>query len=118
LLSLTDTTITSGRPFALRWQRVTGAAAYHLQISADSAFTEPVVDQDAISGTTYQVQSLQAASYYVRMRSMTDSHEAGPWTATSRFTVESPPAPEVERARHYYYEALGVAGIVLMLVLL
>jgi len=118
LLSLTDTTITSGSPFALRWQGVAGVAAYHLQIAADSAFTKPVVDQDAIRGTTYQVQSLQAASYYVRMRSMTDSHEAGPWTAASRFTVESLPAPEVESARHYYYEALGVAGIVLMLVLL
>ena len=48
----------------LTWNAVTGATYYHLQVSANTAFTTPVLDKDSITAPTYAVPGLVAGTQY------------------------------------------------------
>jgi hypothetical protein len=49
----------------LRWNAFVGATSYRLQVATDSTFSPSIVDQSAISDTSYQVRGLsESTSYY------------------------------------------------------
>ncbi len=81
----------------LLWLKVGDAAAYHLQLAADKAFTAPIVDVKDITKTYYQTKKLAYGTYYFRLSSIAADNYEGVWSDTGRFTfIPPPPAPAVE----------------------
>jgi hypothetical protein len=72
----------------LSWHATPGALSYQLQVSSDSNFTAPVVDQSNIADTSKQVGTLSSLTkYYWRVRA-TGPGGAGSYSATWNFTTQ------------------------------
>ncbi|HEX9659909.1 MAG TPA: T9SS type A sorting domain-containing protein, partial [Rhodothermales bacterium] len=87
------------------WQPMDGAAAYHLQLSSDAAFTAPVVDDSVLTDPTFAVSEPLAysATYYWHVRAALDDGLGkatgllfGQWSDTRSFTVAVGTAAEGE----------------------
>jgi M6 family metalloprotease-like protein len=78
----------------LRWTSSTGATSCGLQVSVDSSFSTPVVNQAGITATSFAVSGLaNNTAYYWRV---SVSNVSGPsdWSSTRSFkTIPSPPPP-------------------------
>ncbi|MFC4874935.1 fibronectin type III domain-containing protein, partial [Negadavirga shengliensis] len=87
-------------PPTLSWDAVTGATSYHLQVSSNSDFSNPVYNTDGLTGTSAEVPGLSyATQYHWRVRAA-NSTGAGDWSAARAFTTETepvtvPPAPSL-----------------------
>lgn len=97
----------------LEWAPIQGAAGYHLQISADEGFKVVTMDRTLGQTRLMLVNPLAPGTYYVRVSGIDSERGAGGFSQVGSFVVE-------ER-KHYWYEALGGAGVigaVLLLLLL
>jgi hypothetical protein len=68
------------------WEALPDAAGYDLQVALDAGFTAPLHEASVIGGTS--ATPSQLASYqwhYWRVRGVTASGEAGPWSRPFRF---------------------------------
>ena len=87
----------TGQPTSLsfRWNRVASAAGYHLQVSSDSLFSSPIMNDASLTDTARQVTNLaQATTYYWRVSSRSSAGEGAYSTVWSfRTQVVLPPAP-------------------------
>jgi hypothetical protein len=55
----------------LKWNAFVGATSYRLQVARDSTFSATIIDQNAISDTSYQVSALLSSTmYYWRVRAI------------------------------------------------
>ncbi len=78
------------------WQAAAGALTYHLQVAADSTFSQLLVDEPALSLLFWPVNGLQAATiYYWRLRAAS-SRGAGGWSPAWQFTTLQPAELPVE----------------------
>ena len=60
----------------VRWNAVSGAVSYHLQVSTNSVFTAMVVDQKGITDTSKQLNGLQLSKkHYWRVSAETPDYE-------------------------------------------
>jgi hypothetical protein len=73
---------------ALSWQAVPEAATYDLQVAADPGFRALLTDTTGLVATTATPDSLARSTlHYWRVRGVTASGEAGPWSSAFRFTT-------------------------------
>ena len=90
----------SGQPTSLPfdWNRVAVASGYHIQVSSDSLFASPVINDAQLTDTVRQVTNLaQATKYFWRVSSRSSGGE-GAYSAVWSFrtlTAGLPPAPPV-----------------------
>ncbi|WP_340102834.1 T9SS type A sorting domain-containing protein [Rhodohalobacter sp. 8-1] len=93
LLSPEDGTTGTSRNPKLSWKQAIGADNYGLRLAKDSGFEEIVIEQNGISQTTYELESLDfQTTYYWQV---TARNEAGTsnWSQGWRFTTRpEPPA--------------------------
>jgi hypothetical protein len=77
----------------LQWGGSSGAATYHVQLSADSNFSTFVIDDSGLTATDHSAGPLvKAKTYYWRARAK-NAGGAGEWSSLWRFTIELPPPP-------------------------
>ena len=75
----------------LNWNASAGALSYRLQVSVDSSFTSPVVDQSGITDTSHAVTGLAYITpYYWRVSAM-NAGGTSAWSSVWSFTTI--PAP-------------------------
>lgn len=73
---------------ALKWQEVTGALSYQIQIASDRTFELNIVDSAIVTGTEFISDSLKAGTtYFWRVRGV-GAEGTGPWSFIRRFRVE------------------------------
>jgi hypothetical protein len=71
----------------LKWNGVSGAASYHVQVANDANFTSLVVDQSAVISTWYIVNSLgNGTTFYWRV-SASNAGGEGAFSATWQFST-------------------------------
>ena len=81
-----------------RWSENTEAAAYHLQVAKDAAFTALVHDDNALKGTQNVVAKLALGEYFWRVASQRKDGDHGPYSDIASFALLAPPAlPEPPR---------------------
>ena len=78
----------------LVWNPSTWAASYHLQISTDSMFVATLVNESALTATSYVVSGLAPGTKYYWRLSATNVLGSSAYSASWSFTtVVPPPAP-------------------------
>lgn len=80
----------SDRTTTLRWPGQLQAARYHLQVARESGFAAPLVDVRP-EGTQYDLKSLAAGAYHVRVRTIGADGYTGPWGQAQTFVVPEAP---------------------------
>jgi hypothetical protein len=71
----------------LRWNLVAGTAAYHVQVSHNDDFSEPILDKDDVLAVTWRTGQLDPfETYYWRVRA-TNSGGEGEWSPVFSFTT-------------------------------
>lgn len=87
LSSPADGSVNLPTTITFKWNAVSGASAYHLQVSTDGSFNNLVVDNTGISGTSQQISGLsQETTYYWRVNASTLVFVSG-WSSTWSFTT-------------------------------
>ncbi len=79
----------------LSWAKATGAVIYRLQVSLNSTFLAPIVNDSTVTDTTRAVGPLQnAAMYYWRVNAKNEGGTS-PWSSVRSFTtiVAAPQTP-------------------------
>jgi hypothetical protein len=71
----------------LSWTPVLGSTAYHLQVSTDDSFYDPIVDIE-VNGTTYSLEGQveEDGTYYWQVAGIADG-ERSEWSTTSTFVL-------------------------------
>ena len=88
-----DTGVMVEQP-AFTWATIEGIARYRVQIASDAAFTQVVIDDDALSATTYTAATaLALGDYYWRVLAIDAAEGAGPFSDAQHFR-RVPPAPQ------------------------
>jgi transposase-like protein len=78
----------------LQWAAAAGAATYRLQVATDTAFTNRIVDDSSLTGTSRQVGPLQVNTVYYWRVGGRNAAGGGPWSSRFRFTSSAaPPVP-------------------------
>ncbi len=82
------TTLTAG------WNASTGATQYWIQVSVNSNFAAPAVNDSAVASTSRQIGPLDGSTTYYWRVAAINNIGTGPWSSTWSFTtvVTSPPA--------------------------
>ena len=70
----------------LSWSPVVGADAYQVQVAANAAFSNIVVNLSSVDGTTTPVTLPDEGSYWWRVRAKAGA-ETGPWSAEWRMNL-------------------------------
>ncbi|MEZ4698628.1 MAG: discoidin domain-containing protein [Rhodothermales bacterium] len=85
----TPLNFTSGLPASptLEWDAVADATNYTIQVARDDAFTDVVVDESAVAGTTLTLDPLANNENYYWRASASSGDATGPWSAVRKFTV-------------------------------
>lgn len=73
---------------AFAWTPVAGAAGYRLQVAADEAFDDLIVNDDSLTEPAATALLPGEGPYWWRARALGD--ENGPWSETWQFTVALP----------------------------
>jgi len=77
----------------LTWNASTGATSYRLQLSADSTFATPFVDQSGLTTTSYAASGLAVNTKYFWHVNASNASGTGAYSATFNFTTTTPPPP-------------------------
>jgi hypothetical protein len=74
----------------LSWQPVINALTYHVQVAANSTFTNLLQDVEVVNALFFTTQGLNEGTYYWRVQAYNDSiqRNAGPWSVVRSFTVD------------------------------
>ena len=93
LSSPANSSLNQPTSLSLRWRRVSGATAYHLQLSTNSSFVGAIVDDSTLTDSSRSVSGLtNNLLHYWRVRARNAEGYSG-WTDTWSFrTVPLPPA--------------------------
>ena len=90
-----DTRFTGDR-IELAWARPEGAAAYHLQVSRDPAFTNTLLDETEVTDERFPLKELSLpGDYFWRVATRNEQGETGPFGDSQRFKRLAD-APELE----------------------
>ena len=73
----------------LRWQEVEGANSYNVQLSENDTFTELIVDQTNVTGTSYNVVGLSYETTYYWRVSAENNDGTSDWSAVWSFTTRT-----------------------------
>lgn len=73
----------------LKWQEVEGADSYNVQLSGNDTFTELIVDQTNVIGTSYNVVGLSYETTYYWRVSAENSDGTSDWSAVWSFTTRT-----------------------------
>ena len=79
------------------WSEPLDAEAYRFALATDPEFTEPLIDIDRLTATTFTPsEPLPLGLYYWRLGTIDRSGRAGPWGEVLSFELLAPPAePEI-----------------------
>ena len=94
----------------IEWEPLKDAAGYHLQIARDEAFSDIILDRRLAETKLVLENPPDPGKYYMRVAAVSSGQEASRFSRSGSF--------EIEKQKHYLYEALGVAGGVVLLLLL
>lgn len=73
----------------LTWNSAANATSYQIQVSKNAAFTNLIVNQSGLTGLSYNLTGLDAATtYYWRVRG-SNSFGDGPWSASRSFATST-----------------------------
>lgn len=72
----------------LAWEKLPGAARYHLVISGHLLFTAALYEADRLE-TTCQIEGFRPGEYYWKVASVTPAGVRGPYSVARRFRVTS-----------------------------
>jgi hypothetical protein len=75
-----------------KWSENTEAAAYHLQVAKDTAFSALVHDDKAVKGVQATVGKLALGDYFWRVASLRKDGDRGPFGDAYGFSLLAPPA--------------------------
>jgi hypothetical protein len=78
---------------SVAWAENLEATRYHLQVAKDAAFTDPVLDADALQGAKTELKLDQAGVYHWRLASVRASGDQGPWGDAQVFELRPLPEP-------------------------
>lgn len=79
----------------MAWAENLEAARYHLQVAKDAAFTDKVLDADALQGAKTDIKLDQAGLYHWRLASVRAGGDQGPWGDAQVFELRPLPEPPV-----------------------
>ncbi|MDZ7269889.1 MAG: SBBP repeat-containing protein [candidate division KSB1 bacterium] len=104
-------------PVTLSWEKVEGAATYHLQVATDSAFTTLAVEQEKFTATTVKLTTLTAGTTYYWRVAASNAGGTSPWSASWSFTTTavSPGTFSISGKTLYCSSGAPVAGVALAL---
>jgi hypothetical protein len=74
------------------WRSATGAVQYHLQLGRDSLFASPVINDSTIADTARTLTTLQAGTYFWRVRAK-NSVGAGSFSPARRVVLQAASLP-------------------------
>jgi hypothetical protein len=83
----------------LRWERVSGATRYGLQICRDDHFVDNVIDVENRNTTVATVGLLGSGKFLWRVAAFTRQGAKGPWSEPQSFVVEDSTTASTETAR-------------------
>jgi hypothetical protein len=77
---------------SLSWSTLTGATAYHLQVSTNTSFSTTILDESSLTGAQSTLSTGLAGSttYYWRAQGEFTACCAGPWSGTWNFSTVPP----------------------------
>lgn len=88
----------------LEWEALRDATGYRLQIARDEAFSAPILDR-MVAESKFVLENPPApGKYYMRVSAANLDLGAGGFSKSGSF--------EIEQRKHYFFEALGGAGVV------
>lgn len=76
------------RSLSLKWNSVSGATSYRVQLDNNADFSSPIINVAGIADTFYITPSLNANTYYWRI-STTNAYGDGGWSLVWSFTLHS-----------------------------
>jgi hypothetical protein len=76
-----------GRTLKVKWQKVSDAVQYHLQIAEDKDFQSVVEEKKGLSETEYSAGSLSFKTYYFRVSSIAEDGYEGAWSKPLGITL-------------------------------
>jgi hypothetical protein len=79
-----------GAVTTLAWDAVPGAAAYRVMLDVSPSFTQPVTDQNDVSGTSLALPGLKNGEYYWRVAARMPDGLEGRFSDPARFTLVAP----------------------------
>lgn len=89
-----DSSLNQPTSLTFRWGRVQEATSYHLQVSSNSLFTSPLVNDSTLTDTTRTVTGLtNNFQYYWRVKAKNNDDPSG-WSRVWTFRTV-PPAPAI-----------------------
>ncbi len=71
----------------LMWNASNGADSYTLQVSRDTTFLSPVINQSGITGTSYQINNLSYSALYFWRVNAANSSGTGNWSDAWSFST-------------------------------
>ncbi len=77
-----------------RWEKVEGAAGYHLQVAEDLDFNVLRDDRKDIKGKAYILYNFEAKAYYFRICSIDKKGQEGEWSGGIKFIATRPSRSE------------------------
>lgn len=107
------------KPLQFSWLPAKGAARYQLQIAEDPSFVR-VIDDSTTAGTTFETDTLDYGSFYVRIRSVAQDDYEGEWSDPVGFTLlptpsTTPPEPTKEGSFLTFLGITTILGLIFAL---
>lgn len=105
--------VLDGPPYQFEWQGVEGASLYHIKVADNPSFTDPLINNDTISGqlTTFEssMTLVYGQTYYWQMRTLNSvGTEWGTWSNYQNFTINYP-TPGTINGR--IFEDININGV-------
>ena len=77
--------------FSFKWNPITGASEYQIQVSTDSNFTSTVIDETVTTTHYTPTTTLSTGTYYWRVRAEDSYDNESAWSEVWSFTVSTEP---------------------------
>ena len=78
------------QPITFDWSETAGAVSYTIQIDDSSAFSAPLIRDQAAATSMYVISGLSPVPHFWRVRAVNTAGVAGAWSAVRTFTPEAP----------------------------
>ena len=82
-----DARFAPGQTITFDWSDVSGAASYTIQIDDSDSFSSPIVSP-TVTASQYSTSSLPVRTMWWRVRAISSSGAAGPWSSVRRVEVK------------------------------
>ena len=93
LVSPTTATITNDQTVTLTWSPVNNAKNYDVRVDNNSDFSSPESHGNFVTATSFTTSDLNDGKYYWQVRSNNLLNNAGAWSASKYFTIDTTPPP-------------------------